>query len=44
LTLCLVINIGTVNKKNCEAKHIFHYSGGSSWISPHDKPLKKKKQ
>ncbi len=25
MTLCLVINIGTENKKNCAAKHIFHY-------------------
>ncbi len=42
MTLCLVINIGTENKKNCEAKRIFHYSGGSGGISPHDKPPKKK--
>jgi hypothetical protein len=26
LTLCLVNNIGTENKKNCEAKRIFHYT------------------
>ncbi len=26
MTLCLVNNIGTENKKNCEAKRIFHYT------------------
>jgi hypothetical protein len=26
LTLCLVNNIETENKRNCAAKHIFHYS------------------
>ena len=25
MTLCLVNNIGTENKKNCAAKRIFHY-------------------
>jgi hypothetical protein len=25
LTLCLVNNIGTENKRNCAAKRIFHY-------------------
>ena len=27
MTLCLVNNIGTENKRNCAAKRIFHYIG-----------------